>query len=103
MFTLIPLISIGLLHLSSAVRALQQVPVNWEGWKANKQPWADSPPVVLTPLQDFNLLSSEQFTTLGHPAFPNYNVRIKKSTDFCDGGVKYVASLEFLEPQLTGI
>ena len=31
-------------------------------------------------------LSSSDFTTLGHPAFPNYDVRIKKS-DFCDGTV----------------
>ncbi len=96
MFTSLSLIGIGLLHLS-ALLAAQQVPIDWEGWKANKQSWADSPAaVVLSPLQDLHVLSSEQFATLGHPAFPKYNVRIKKSTDFCDGGVKCVVVLPFI-------
>ncbi|THH26698.1 hypothetical protein EUX98_g7491 [Antrodiella citrinella] len=42
---------------------------------------------LFTPQEHLNLLSSSEFTSLGHPAFPNYNVRIKKSTDFCDGTV----------------
>ncbi|KAH8081981.1 alpha/beta-hydrolase [Cristinia sonorae] len=42
---------------------------------------------LFAPLEDLKLLSASEFTTLGHPAFPNYNVRIKKSTDFCDGTV----------------
>ncbi|KAH9934973.1 serine carboxypeptidase [Fomitopsis serialis] len=41
---------------------------------------------LFTPLGDFSTLSTDEFTTLGHPLFPNYNVRIKKS-DFCDGTV----------------
>ncbi|KDQ51312.1 hypothetical protein JAAARDRAFT_140320 [Jaapia argillacea MUCL 33604] len=41
---------------------------------------------LFTPLGSLNALSSDSFTTLGHPAFPNYNVRVKKS-DFCDGTV----------------
>ncbi|TCD62229.1 hypothetical protein EIP91_007208 [Steccherinum ochraceum] len=41
---------------------------------------------LFSPFEDLKLLSTSTFTTLGHPAFPNYNVRIKKS-DFCDGGV----------------
>lgn len=46
---------------------------------------------LFTPLEDLSLLSSSEFTTLGHPAFPKYEVRIKKS-DFCDGTVKCVPS-----------
>lgn len=43
---------------------------------------------LFSPLEDLSLLSTSSFTTLGHPAFPSYNVRIKRSTDFCDGTVK---------------
>lgn len=43
---------------------------------------------LFTPLEEFSLLSTSEFTTLSHPLFPNYNVRIKKS-DFCDGTVGY--------------
>ena len=42
---------------------------------------------LFRPMEDMNLLSVSEFTTLGHPFFPKYNVRIKKS-DFCDGTVK---------------
>lgn len=42
---------------------------------------------LFAPLEDLDLLSTSEFTTLGHPAFPNYEVRIKKS-DFCDGTVR---------------
>lgn len=45
---------------------------------------------LFTPFEDMSLLSTEEFTTLGHPLFPNYDVRIKKS-DFCDGTVRCVA------------
>lgn len=41
---------------------------------------------LFSPMEDLSLLSTE-FTTLEHPFFPNYNVRIKKS-DFCDGTVR---------------
>ncbi len=44
------------------------------------------------PLEDLGLLSSTEFTTLGHPKFPKYGVRIKKS-DFCDGTVRRVCLL----------
>ena len=43
---------------------------------------------LLTPFGDLSLLSTSQYTTLGHPLFPDYNVRIKKS-DFCDRSVRY--------------
>ncbi|EMD36610.1 hypothetical protein CERSUDRAFT_124360 [Gelatoporia subvermispora B] len=39
---------------------------------------------LFTPLEDFSALSTDEYTTLGHPLFPSYNVRIKQST-FCDG------------------
>jgi len=42
---------------------------------------------MFSPVEDLSVLSTEQFTTLGHPLFPNYDVRIKKS-DFCDGTVR---------------
>ncbi|OBZ71079.1 Carboxypeptidase Y A [Grifola frondosa] len=42
---------------------------------------------LFTPMGNMNLLPTSEFTRLGHPAFPNYSVRIKKS-DFCDGGVQ---------------
>ena len=42
---------------------------------------------LFTPMEDLGLLSTSDFTTLGHPLFPNYNVRIKKS-DFCAGTVR---------------
>ncbi|KAJ7649434.1 serine carboxypeptidase [Mycena polygramma] len=42
---------------------------------------------MFTPMEDMNLLSETEFSILSHPVFPNYNVRIKKST-FCDETVK---------------
>ncbi|TCD70780.1 hypothetical protein EIP91_001811 [Steccherinum ochraceum] len=42
---------------------------------------------LFIPFEDLKALSSRDFTTLAHPLFPNTNVRIKKSTDFCDGSV----------------
>ena len=42
---------------------------------------------LFAPLEDLSLLSTTEFTTLGHPAFPKYDVRIKKS-NFCDGTVR---------------
>jgi hypothetical protein len=44
---------------------------------------------LFTPVEHLGVLSETQFTTLSHPVFPNYSVRIKKSSDFCDGTVKY--------------
>jgi hypothetical protein len=43
---------------------------------------------LFMPVEELSALSEAQFTTLGHPVFPNYSVRIKKSSDFCDGTVK---------------
>ncbi|KAF8907721.1 serine carboxypeptidase [Gymnopilus junonius] len=41
---------------------------------------------LFSPLERLSVLSESEFTTLGHPAFPKYNVRVKKS-HFCDGTV----------------
>ncbi|EIN13162.1 serine carboxypeptidase [Punctularia strigosozonata HHB-11173 SS5] len=42
---------------------------------------------LFTPVESLSALSDATYTTLAHPAFPKHSVRIKKSTDFCDGGV----------------
>ncbi|KAI0769995.1 serine carboxypeptidase [Fomes fomentarius] len=42
---------------------------------------------LFTPLGDLSALSTTEFTTLNHPAFPHYNVRVKQS-HFCDGTVR---------------
>ncbi|KAI0086932.1 serine carboxypeptidase [Irpex rosettiformis] len=42
---------------------------------------------LFAPFEDLHALSEREFTTLEHPLFPNYGVRIKES-DFCDGTVK---------------
>lgn len=46
---------------------------------------------LFTPLGDLSALSTDVYTALSHPLFPNYNVRIKKS-DFCDGTVGCVVT-----------
>lgn len=45
---------------------------------------------LFTPAEDLSALSTNEFTTLAHPAFPRYSIRMKKSTDFCDTTVKCV-------------
>ena len=50
---------------------------------------------LFTPVETLSVLSTEQFTTLAHPAFPKHSVRIKKS-DWCDGSVRYVTPLSKL-------
>ena len=49
---------------------------------------------LFTPMEDLKVLSASEFTTLNHPLFPDYDVRIKKS-DWCDGTVAYVFSRVF--------
>ncbi|KAL0955699.1 hypothetical protein HGRIS_001920 [Hohenbuehelia grisea] len=41
---------------------------------------------LFTPLETLDALSDSRFTTFGHPAFPRYSVRAKK-TRFCDNTV----------------
>ncbi|KDQ49589.1 hypothetical protein JAAARDRAFT_42760 [Jaapia argillacea MUCL 33604] len=40
-----------------------------------------------TTVESLRSLHTDSFTILGHPAFPNYSVRVKRSDDFCDGTV----------------
>lgn len=42
---------------------------------------------LFAPIETLDALSVSDYTTLAHPAFPKYDVRIKQS-DFCDGGVR---------------
>ncbi|TFK38771.1 serine carboxypeptidase [Crucibulum laeve] len=51
---------------------------------ANYAPYDEG---LFNPIEDLSILSETEFTSLTHPVFPNYNVRIKK-TSFCDETVK---------------
>lgn len=51
-------------------------------------------PAQFTPLGKLDLLPSDEFATLRHPAFPDYAVRIKQSASFCEPSAKYVHSLQ---------
>jgi hypothetical protein len=42
---------------------------------------------LFTPMESLHALSEAEFTTLTHPLFPHYSVRIKKSR-FCDQTVE---------------
>lgn len=44
---------------------------------------------LFTPVESLSSLSTAKFTKLGHPFFPRYSVRVKKS-QFCDETVKSV-------------
>ena len=72
---------IALTAISTQVHA-QQVPFGGPNTKFESYDAG-----LFTPLEDLSVLSTTEFTTLAHPAFPKYNVRIKKS-DFCDGTVR---------------
>ncbi|KAI0310446.1 serine carboxypeptidase [Amylostereum chailletii] len=56
--------------------------------------WSDTDPTLhastyagFTPVGSLSALGTDAFTTLTHPVFPSYSVRIKQS-DFCDTTVK---------------
>ena len=55
--------------------------------KSDDVPFASYDEGLFTPIEDLGLLSSSEFMVIGHPLFPDYNVRIKKS-GFCDGTVR---------------
>ena len=42
---------------------------------------------LFTPFEDLHALSASAYTTLKHPTFPAYSVRIKES-HFCDGDAR---------------
>jgi hypothetical protein len=47
----------------------------------------DSPESKFEPVRDLSAVRSDKWTTLRHPVFPRYNVRIKQS-HFCDTTVR---------------
>ncbi|KAL1692251.1 Alpha/Beta hydrolase protein [Schizophyllum commune] len=52
---------------------------------------------LFTPFENLSALSETEFTSLSHPFFPNYGVRVKK-TKFCDGTVNsYTGYLDISE------
>ncbi|CAA7260697.1 unnamed protein product [Cyclocybe aegerita] len=55
---------------------------------------------LFSPVEELSILSEYEFTTLGHPAFPQRSVRIKKSS-FCDGTVDaYTGYIDIHEKHL---
>lgn len=80
--------SLGLLTLavlshasSQSVLGLDQPAANPLAQYAYAAPYDDG---LFTPVEDLNTLSVDSFTTLGHPSFPKYSVRIKKTVFECD-------------------
>ncbi|PCH38417.1 serine carboxypeptidase [Wolfiporia cocos MD-104 SS10] len=74
---------LGLSSLAVATAAAQQPFLQSPASFVASEPYDAG---LFTPVEDLSVLSASAFTTLGHPLFPDYNVRIKKS-DFCDGTV----------------
>jgi hypothetical protein len=60
----------------------------------------DTAAPTFAPVGTLDVLSEASFTTLTHPEFPNYDVRIKKS-NFCDEGVRCAQLHCWLRIQLT--
>lgn len=83
MFTPAILLAVGLGFVCTASATYQQT-FNSQGGASGFDSYDAG---LFAPLEDLGLLSTSEFMTLGHPAFPDYNVRIKKS-DFCDGTVR---------------
>lgn len=63
-----------------------QVPFNTNSFSAHLQAHDLG---LFRPVESLTALSESSFTTLGHPLFPNYGVRIKQSR-FCDESVRLV-------------
>lgn len=81
--------------LISLVGATQQpLKYGWQGPQGYQAPLGheSNDDGLFSPLEDLSVLTATEYTTLAHPAFPKYEVRIKKS-DFCDGTVRSVAPL----------
>lgn len=82
-------------RLKLAPNSFPNLQVNTAAWR----PDSTYDQGLFTPLESLSALSDSQFTTFGHPFFPAYNVRIKK-TRFCDGTVKcvyYIWPIPFLQ------
>lgn len=66
------------------VASSAQVPLSANYFGADSQVYDAG---LFTPAESLTSLSESTFTTLGHPLFPNYGVRIKQSK-FCDETVR---------------
>lgn len=43
---------------------------------------------LFTPVEELSVLSFDGFTTLGHPSFPEYSVRMKRTVFECEPDAK---------------
>jgi carboxypeptidase C (cathepsin A) len=79
-FSLLSLVILG--HASSqSVLGSKHPAANIYAQSPYAAPYDDG---LFTPVEDLSALSADSFTTLGHPFFPNYSVRIKKTVFDCD-------------------
>lgn len=78
-FSLLSLVILG--HASSQSVLGSKHPANIYAQSPYAAPYDDG---LFTPVEDLSALSTDSFTTLGHPFFPNYSVRIKKTVFDCD-------------------
>lgn len=79
-----PFLSAAGLHKPSKQYALSDP----SGYQLTLAPFTND---SFSPFGTLDTLSAEAYTVIGHPAFPNHSVRIKKSS-FCDSSVKCVVS-----------
>ncbi|KAI0784828.1 serine carboxypeptidase [Abortiporus biennis] len=70
---------LSLLSFSFLAKASSQVPLEFRFDQYDAS--------LFSPYEDLSSLSALEYTTLGHPAFPKYQVRLKQSKEFCDGTV----------------
>lgn len=76
------LLSLG---LSSAVAARSAVFKSQVGSEYGSYDSYDTG--LFSPVDSLSALSTDEFTTLSHPAFPKHSARIKKTDGFCDDTV----------------
>lgn len=79
----------GLLAIAAVAGAAQHSFTVQQGVSSDRLAGDQYDAGLFTPLGDLSALSTDVYTILSHPFFPNYNVRIKKS-HFCDGTVGWV-------------
>ncbi|PCH38418.1 serine carboxypeptidase [Wolfiporia cocos MD-104 SS10] len=72
--------------ICAAMSCATQQPLSYHTDGDASTPQMNDNPEEFRPIDDLNLLSETDFTTLQHSALPYYNVRVKKSK-FCDGTV----------------
>ena len=77
----------------SGILAETQVPLQYSTQPEVANAWVDRPfdtdslQAKFEPIGELSAVGSDQWTTLHHPVFPRYSVRIKQS-HFCDTTVK---------------